>query len=543
MIRAFSSSQSAKMTNTAWAFCVVSSGRQEDTLVDQESWMRTHAAANGWEITRVFSDVSTGKAGVRKSLARLIDELRATAKADRPDRILMLRLDRVGRGKLADSLVALRELEELGCIAHTRDGGDEIVDEPVKELLAAVKFLAASEENRVRREKSSAFHARKKAAGEYASRPPYGFVFVDKRLAPYEPEATVVRQLFQKRVSGFGYQRLAQLAAAIGPAKIRPNGKFSKFSWSENTITSILRNERYRGPIVTEALWDEVAAMRGTLVERRATRWPWPLRGAVRCTCGAGLLGEASGRPTSRTRYYVCRRFNHHENPSHPHHHAAAMEAQFVALLRRLEPTGDLQPYARPQADLGALQARRTALTRERSDLEARRSRAWALAEDGAINKGDLAARLEDFHRDSERISESLRSVERELAGAESRDRISADVTAAFAGLPEIWPQLEVQAQRDVARVIAACVGGLWADPKQPGLLLFGPKITDDGSPKNVDTLRNVDMAQRKMDAFRTIATRRGLVSVARRIRSNTEKSAASDHSPRRHGAGSECNG
>ena len=46
---------------------------------------------------------------------------------------------------------------------------------------------------------------------------------------------------------------------------------------------------------------------------------------------------------------------------------------------------------------------------------------------------------------------------------------------------------------------------------------------------REVDTLRNVDMAQRKMDVFRTIATRSGLLSVARRIRSNTEESTAPD--------------
>jgi len=36
---------------------------------------------------------------------------------------------------------------------------------------------------------------------------------------------------------------------------------------------------------------------------------------------------------------------------------------------------------------------------------------------------------------------------------------------------------------------------------------------------REVDTLRNVDMAQRKMDALRTIATRRVLLSVAGRAR------------------------
>jgi hypothetical protein len=39
---------------------------------------------------------------------------------------------------------------------------------------------------------------------------------------------------------------------------------------------------------------------------------------------------------------------------------------------------------------------------------------------------------------------------------------------------------------------------------------------------REVDTLRNVDMAQRKMDASRTIATRAALLAVLQRIHSST---------------------
>lgn len=487
------------MPDTAWAYLVVSSQRQDETLIDQEHWARAEATANGWEITRVFSAVSTGKSGVRKLLTQLVSEMHKTPDDRRPQRVLMLRLDRVGRGKLADSLWAMRELEDMGCIIHTRDGGDELLDEPMKELIAAVKLAAAADENRVRREKSVAFHARKRAAGEYASKPPYGFVFLDKHLAPYEPEAAVVRQLFEKRVAGFGYQRLAQLAAAIAPAKIRPNGEFAAFSWGGNTVVSILRNPRYRGTIVSETLWDDVAALRGAIRERPAARWPWPLRGAVRCTCGATLLGEASGREGSRTRYYVCRRFNAHANPRYPHHPAAKMEQQFVELLGCLQDAG-AQPKGPDPGQLEALRQRKATLTRERSQVEQRRSKAWELAEDGAIDKADLAARLEHFRSAGDRVADALTIVERELAAAESATRAKINVAAAFAGLPALWPTLPVDLQRDIARSVSAYVGGLWADPRRPGELLHYAATNDDGSPRNVDTLRNVDMAQRKMD-------------------------------------------
>lgn len=456
------------MSSSAWAFCVVSSGKQEDTVVDQEAWARATSAANGWAISRVFADVSSGKLGVRKLLARLVSELRATPPAERPERVLMLRLDRVGRGRLADSLVVLHELGELGVTVHTRDG-DEILDEPMKELFAAVKLVTASQENLVRRDKSLAFHARKRAAGEFGSIPPYGFVFLEKRLAVYEPEAAIVRALYEKRVAGIGYRRLSIWAANNAPAKIRPNGEFRSLSWGTSTVTKILSNPRYRGTIVPEILWADVAALRGKLVER-TTRWPWPLRGAVRCVCGAQLFGEASGHERRRTRYYVCRRVNAHGGRS-PHHHAARMEAQFVELLRRLEIEPGLRSK-RKAPNLTTLRQRKASLARTLTSVERRRSRAWELAEDESIPRAELADRLADLTAESEKIAEALRSVERELVAAEQAAVATSDLSTLFRNLPELWPRLPVPSQRDIARAIGGYLGGFWADLNRAGVLL-----------------------------------------------------------------------
>jgi DNA invertase Pin-like site-specific DNA recombinase len=465
----------------AWAFCAVSSGPQEATLADQESWARTIAAANHWEIARVFSGVGSGRHGVRKLLTRLVAELQLTPESERPSRVLMLRLDRVGRGRVADGMFVMRELEDLGVTIHTRDGGDESMDEPMKELITAAKLAVASFENHVRREKSLAFHARKRAAGEYGSIPPYGFILVDKRLAIYEPEAAIVRTLFERRVAGLGYQRLAQLAAATAPAKIRPNGEFKAFTWAENSVGSILRNKRYRGTIVSEELWDAAAALRGTLVERRAVIWPWPLRGALHCLgCGSTLLGEASGRPGHRNRYYVCRRFNVHNDPSHPHHNADRMEAQFLELLRRLAPRGDLSAYSPAKPELAPLRQRRAALARERSAVEQRRAKAWELAEDGAIDKADLAARLGMLRAEGERLALSIREVERVITIAEVRERAASDLERAFAGLDQTWLKSTVETKRDIARAVAAYLGGMFADPASPGVLLLRSGSSDD---------------------------------------------------------------
>ncbi|MGA8575410.1 MAG: hypothetical protein WB609_06925, partial [Candidatus Cybelea sp.] len=84
---------------------------------------------------------------------------------------------------------------------------------------------------------------------------------------------------------------------------------------------------------------------------------------------------------------------------------------------------------------------------------------------------------------------------------------------------PELWMQTTVELQQELARAFEAVLaespqfGGLFADPACRGKLTFRPVAK-----------------QLKADALRTIATRSGLLFVARRIRSNMEGSTAPDN-------------
>src|SRR5580692_10679236 len=111
--------------NTAWLLAVVSDVGQSETLPDQKSWAEASAAREGWTIEREFSKAgSSGKAGVRALVEQMVEALRSTPEAKRPERVLMIRLDRLGRGTGLDSMAALSEIYGLGTIVHTRQDGD-----------------------------------------------------------------------------------------------------------------------------------------------------------------------------------------------------------------------------------------------------------------------------------------------------------------------------------------------------------------------------------------------------------------------------------
>ncbi|MGA8098805.1 MAG: hypothetical protein WB810_09120, partial [Candidatus Cybelea sp.] len=83
-----------------------------------------------------------------------------------------------------------------------------------------------------------------------------------------------------------GIHRLSRYAVERVPAKTLVDGSKRPLQWSASTITRLIANRSYLGTVVEADLWDRVVALLQLGPNRGAPRWPWPLRGAVRCTCG-----------------------------------------------------------------------------------------------------------------------------------------------------------------------------------------------------------------------------------------------------------------
>jgi len=456
----------------AWVYCVVSSDRQADTLPDQASWAREAALTNGWEIARTFEGTSSGAAGTRKLLQELLDALKAIPKAQRPQRILMTRLDRTGRGLAIEPLAALAEIYNLGVIVHTRQDGDVSIRTASDALVPILRVLTGSLENEARRDKSVAMHARKRAAGEVQGLPPYGFVVVDKHLHVYEPEAAYLRQLFELRARGMGYAQLSTHARKHAPAKRLKSGTLKPVKWQTTTLTQILKNEAYRGTIIAQELFDEVVAMRRGAIARQDAKNPWPMRGALRCICGLAVTGRTSGSPPWRQRYYVCVDVAAHGG--YPGQNANEIERQFGDLLAKIAANPEMiAAYKERATDVPGLRSRKHSLELELESVAKRRARVWELAEDGSIPKNDVAQRFEELRSKSEHLSQSIAETERAIVRAEAASKLWGSASDALALAAQTWATADVAAQQEIAQAVSALVGGLWVDPKRKNRLLI----------------------------------------------------------------------
>lgn len=444
-------------------YLVVSSEKQAETLPAQVQWAADVAAEHGWTITREFRGVSTGKYGARKLLESLLTELRAVPRKERPARVLMIRLDRAGRGLGFEAISALAEIHALGVMVHTREDGDVAIARVSDTIKPILRILTGALENEARADKSLEAHKRKRTAGKHAGHPPYGVTLVDGRPVAYEPEAIIVRTIFERRADGWGVHRLTRYAAQNGPPKRRANGQTRAMKWDESTITRMLACKTYRGVVVDENLWMDVQGVHGVPFDRKP-KYPWPLRGALRCSCGRMLTTSYSGPSRWRTRYYVCRNVAVHQD-RYPYHRADALEDQFGQMLEHLARNPHVRTVAEDASeDVEALRTERIERQMELDRIDARRRKVWSLFEEDGADRAEVRTRLAEITQERTDLLRTLKEIDERIAGAAHFERTRLSVREAIEQMARTWEQVDVETQREIAKAVCE-IWPLYVEP------------------------------------------------------------------------------
>lgn len=378
----------------AWAFLVVSDPQQAGTLADQEAWARETAMEHSWTLARVISGVSSGKQGPRKLALGMIADLRGLDRNERPERILMIRLERLGRGDGLEAMDAFLQIRKLGVTVHTRQDGDVASERASELLMPVLRFFIGGLENEVRRDKLLSMYARRREARTVdptiavSALGPYGLAYKDGHFIPLWPQAAAVRFVFEMKCLGYGYHLIAKRLGELAPPLVFKNGKSRQASATPNRIRQIIHNERYRGTIVSDETW--VQAQKPVCRYRpKAQHFEYPLGGALRCLCGTALVGvRGSGLRSSTHRYYQCRNTKAHAGKM-KHHRSERLEQQFSVLLCRLVASDDLlASYLTSrgqQADEIKLSAQLAALKVEEERFDDRRRSIFSGLERGSI--------------------------------------------------------------------------------------------------------------------------------------------------------------
>ena len=317
------------------------------TIGSQVAVLRERAAAESHDVVGEFLD--DGYSGARLDRPGL-DGMRDAAEAGLIDAVWCLSPDRLAR-VYAYQVIVLDELARHGVSVLFADA-PALDDDPQARLLTQVQGVIAEYERAKIAERYRRGKLWRARAGEVISwKAPYGYRRVPRsedgppRLEIYEPEAAVVRRIFDDYVAG-GHSTREITRRLNGDAVPTPTGK--RAVWGTSTIGRLLRNEAYVGRVFynrTEAVPDprpgrstrQVPRPRedwiaipvpaiiaddtfeaASRVSRDNSKWSprhvgvdeaWLLRALVRCgACGVGVsCHKMRGRDGTIHRYYYCR--------------------------------------------------------------------------------------------------------------------------------------------------------------------------------------------------------------------------------------------
>ena len=318
------------------------------TIGSQLATLGERVTAEGHDLVATFCD--EGYSGARLDRPGL-DALRDQAEAGVFEVVWCLSPDRLARA-YAYQVLVIDELARHDVRVIFADA-PAIDDDPQARLLTQVQGVIAEYERAKIAERNRRGKLWRARAGEVITwKAPYGYRRLPRvgdigaHLEIYQPEAVVVRRIFDDRVAGgHSVREIARRLNADGV--VSPSGQAV---WSTSSISNLLRNETYIGrlyynqteatpdprpggksrqrprpkqdwiaiavpAVIDDTIFEAAAAVGGRnsyFSPRRAKPEAFLLRGLVRCGhCGISVACHQ--RPASKTadsnwnRYYYCR--------------------------------------------------------------------------------------------------------------------------------------------------------------------------------------------------------------------------------------------
>ena len=229
------------------AYARVSSGKDAmlHSLSAQVSYYSTLIQANSeWTYCGVYADeAKTGTKDTRENFQRMLTDCRS----GKIDLVITKSISRFARNTVT-LLETVRELKSLGVDVYFEEQNIHTLSADGEMMLtilasyAQEESLSASENQKWRIRKNF-------EQGIPNTFSLYGYRCINKSITVYEPEAKVVRQIFEMYLSGIGSITIANHLNSLSIHS--PSGN----EWVPRTIVSILKNEKYIGNMLLQKFY------------------------------------------------------------------------------------------------------------------------------------------------------------------------------------------------------------------------------------------------------------------------------------------------
>lgn len=223
------------------AYCRVSSN-SEDQLNSYSNQMRYYRKKiqenEEWEFVDVFADegITGTRADIRSEFQRMIN----LCNKGKIDFIITKSISRFARN-VPECLEYARKLKRNGIGIYFEKESINTLGMTDEFMLSTFSAIAQEESFAISQRLRHANVERMKRGEYVAGTCPFGYRMENKKLVVYEPEAEIVRKLFELYLSGAS---INELARDMTNEKIE---KKNGYQWHYCTIAYILTNEKYIG--------------------------------------------------------------------------------------------------------------------------------------------------------------------------------------------------------------------------------------------------------------------------------------------------------
>ena len=224
------------------AYIRVSTGSKEQMnsfSAQSRHYLELVAEKPDWKLVDIYADegISGTSMDQRDNFLRMLEDCRK----GKIDQILVKSVSRFARNT-KDLLETTRELGQLGvCVIFEEQNLD--TSQLSSESMLAIFASTAQQESVSISENMRWSYERRMQSGEFVTTfAPFGYTLQKKQLTICEPEAQIVRWIFQLYLKG---RRTCEIAQKLRDRE-KPNGVRTQ-KWQTSTIYYILNNERYKG--------------------------------------------------------------------------------------------------------------------------------------------------------------------------------------------------------------------------------------------------------------------------------------------------------
>ncbi|TYS60523.1 recombinase family protein [Sutcliffiella horikoshii] len=214
-----------------------------DTLRKHRNQLMAVLKAEGHNLLQIHEELVSGEFISERPK---IQEVIRRVEAGLLDAILVIDLDRLGRGDMLDQGLLDRAFRYSGTKILTPVDYYDPEDESW-ELVFGIKSLVARQELKAITRRLQTGRRESALEGKSISKkPPFGYLRDnDLKLYPDPENDWVVKKIFTMLKDGFGRQHIARELDKLG---VKPPNK--KNFWSPSSITAIVKNEAYMGHII-----------------------------------------------------------------------------------------------------------------------------------------------------------------------------------------------------------------------------------------------------------------------------------------------------